>query len=209
MTHAAQYAAPGESHVDTAIYTTVLGILRRRLPQGGRILEVGCGAGSLAASIARAGYSVLGIDPSRSGVEAAKRQGSTAEFRCDTMEGLEKELHSSFDAVVSVEVIEHCYSISSFFADQLSLLKPGGLCIHSTPYHGFVKNLLIILSGRFDHHFNPLWEGGHIKFFSKDTLSKAFEDANLSVDEFHRVGRIAPIAKSMIIVAENQGSLSQ
>jgi hypothetical protein len=37
--------------------------------------------------------------------------------------------------------------------------------IITTPYHGYLKNIALSVSVKFDHHVNPLWDGGHIKFF--------------------------------------------
>ena len=41
----------------------------------------------------------------------------------------------------------------------------------STPYHGYLKNLALAVSGRMDRHFTALHVGGHIKFFSIETLT--------------------------------------
>lgn len=81
-----------------------------------------------------------------------------------------------------------------------SLLAPGGLGIISTPYHGYVKNLAVIALGGFDHHFNPLWEGGHLKFFTIRKLRELFIEYGFTTPEFHRVGRVPIVAKSVMAV---------
>ncbi len=85
------------------------------------------------------------------------------------------------------------------------LLKPGGIPILSTPYHGYLKNLALAISGKMDQHFTALWEGGHIKFFSIATLSTLLRKEGLKVLELYRVGRVPPLAKSMVAVAEKSG----
>ena len=50
-------------------------------------------------------------------------------------------------------------------------------------------------------HFTALWEGSHIKFWSRKTLSRLLREAGFSSVDFHRVGRIPALAKSMIAVA--------
>lgn len=72
--------------------------------------------------------------------------------------------------------------------------------IISTPYHGYLKNLAVIAAGRFDHHFDPLWEGGHLKFFSVPKLRELFIDAGFDRYEFHRIGRVPILAKSTLAV---------
>jgi len=52
-----------------------------------------------------------------------------------------------------------------------------------------------------DSHFGALWEGGHIKFFSLKTMRELLETAGLEVLRIDRVGRIGPLAKSMVVTA--------
>ena len=82
-----------------------------------------------------------------------------------------------------------------------SLLEPGGTAIISTPYHGYIKNLVMALSGKMDAHFTALWDNGHIKFWSYKTLSALLAEAGFVDIRFERVGRIPPLAKSMIAIA--------
>lgn len=77
----------------------------------------------------------------------------------------------------------------------------GGAAILSTPYHGYWKNLAMALSGKMDAHFTALWDHGHIKFWSINTLTALLEEAGLRDLHFERVGRFPALAKSMIAVA--------
>ena len=72
--------------------------------------------------------------------------------------------------------------------------------IISTPFHGFIKNLLIMFSGKFDDHFSPLWEHGHIKFFTKKTLMQICKRNNFKVEKIYYSGRIYPVSKSIIFI---------
>lgn len=85
---------------------------------------------------------------------------------------------------------------------MFDLTAPGGRAIVSTPYHGYLKNLAIALSGKFDRHFTALWDHGHIKFWSRHTLTMLLAEAGFNVVDFDRVGRIPALAKSMILVAQ-------
>ena len=53
-----------------------------------------------------------------------------------------------------------------------------------------------------DQHFTALWDNGHIKFWSIKTLTKLLSEAGFIDIRFHRVGRLAALAKSMIAVAQ-------
>ena len=52
-----------------------------------------------------------------------------------------------------------------------------------------------------DKHFTALWDNGHIKFWSIDTLGELLREAGFVDVRFERVGRIPPLAKSMIAIA--------
>jgi 2-polyprenyl-6-hydroxyphenyl methylase/3-demethylubiquinone-9 3-methyltransferase len=103
--------------------------------------------------------------------------------------------------VTSLEVVEHVYFPRRYAATLFSLLEPCGTAIVSTPYHGYWKNLALALSGRMDTHYTALWDHGHIKFWSIETLGKLLTDAGFRAIQFRRVGRFPALAKSMIAVA--------
>ena len=79
--------------------------------------------------------------------------------------------------------------------------SPGGAII-STPYHGYLKNLALAVTGQMDAHFTALWDHGHIKFWSIPTLTQLITETGFTNIRFRRVGRIPALAKSMIAVAQ-------
>jgi 2-polyprenyl-6-hydroxyphenyl methylase/3-demethylubiquinone-9 3-methyltransferase len=171
------------------------------LPVGTRVLEIGCGNGVCAGRMQRMGLDVTAIDPSPTGIDAAGRAFPHVRFH---VAGVADELPSmlgQFPVVVSVEVIEHCYSPADFARSAFNTLEPGGTLLLSTPYHGYVKNLVLAATGRMDAHYGALWEGGHIKFFSPATITKLLTDHGFRDVRIARVGRIPVVAKSMVVVA--------
>jgi Methyltransferase domain len=97
-------------------------------------------------------------------------------------------------------VIEHCFDPRRFAKTFYSLIAAGGVGGLSTPYHGYWKNLALAVAGKWDDHLTVLWEGGHIKFFSIDTLGTLLAETGFSNVRFVHVGRIPPLAKSMIAI---------
>ncbi|RZK18020.1 MAG: methyltransferase domain-containing protein [Flavobacterium sp.] len=110
----------------------------------------------------------------------------------------------SFDTIISTEVIEHLYDPRKFiaFCKKILLKNGGGELILSTPYHGYIKNLLLALAGKWDSHANPLWDGGHIKLWSRKTLSNLLTEQGFTVTDFVGCGRVPYVWKSMVIKAK-------
>jgi 2-polyprenyl-3-methyl-5-hydroxy-6-metoxy-1,4-benzoquinol methylase len=191
----------------------VPGVLAR-LPadgRGTRLLDVGCGNGYLAGRLLQRGYDVTGIDLSHEGVDIARRQYTGGRFEVQSVEQdlLERLDADPFDVIVSTEVIEHLYSPKSFARACHGALRPRGTIIVTTPDHNWIKNVLIAVSGKFDNHVNPNFEGGHIKFFSRKSLGKLLADAGFVELEFGGVGRLPFIAKSLVATARRPGGLSK
>lgn len=172
-----------------------------RVAAGSHVFELGCGNGALSARVAALGFEVTAVDPSVSGIDVARRCHPGIRFEVGSVAEPLAARFGSFPVVLSVEVIEHCFSPTQFATELCGLLAPGGIAIVSTPYHGYLKNLALALTGRFDTHFTALWEGGHIKFFSIKTLTELFTRHGLRDIQITRVGRIPPFAKSMVLVA--------
>lgn len=103
--------------------------------------------------------------------------------------------------MVSTEVIEHLFSPHLLPRFAAGVLKPGGWLVISTPYHGYLKNLALSLVDKWDDHHTPLWHGGHIKFWSRATLSRLLEENGFVVEGFSGVGRLPWLWKSMVLVA--------
>jgi 2-polyprenyl-3-methyl-5-hydroxy-6-metoxy-1,4-benzoquinol methylase len=163
------------------------------------ILDLGCGNGSLSRYLAQQGHTVVGVEPSTSGIQFAQAEESNCTFIQAEIETLPYEtLAGQFDVVISSEVIEHLLFPRELISASKRCLKPGGRLILTTPYHGYWKNLAIALMGKMDQHFNPLWDGGHVKFFSPKTLKQLMEQEGLSKIQFKFAGRYPLLWKSMI-----------
>jgi 2-polyprenyl-3-methyl-5-hydroxy-6-metoxy-1,4-benzoquinol methylase len=165
-----------------------------------RVLDLGCGNGTFTARIVDAGYEVVGVDASPTGIAIASRAVPAATFLEHSLENpLPSELRRQFDVVTAVEVIEHLPIPAVLCARACEALRPGGRFILTTPYHGYLKNLALALSGQLDSHWEPGRDGGHIKFFSRATITDVIRRQGFEVTRFLRVGRIPPFAKSMVV----------
>ena len=186
------------AHTHGYLFPTLLKILKDR--PVGPIFELGCGNGTTASMLFRRGYAVSGVDPSTSGIAIAQRQYPECRLEPGSSEEDLRARFGTFDTLLSLEVAEHVYSPRRYARVIGELLEPGGIAIISTPYHSYLKNLALAASGKMETHFTALWEGGHIKFWSRRTISELFDRAGFDEIGFYRVGRVPILAKSMISV---------
>jgi 2-polyprenyl-3-methyl-5-hydroxy-6-metoxy-1,4-benzoquinol methylase len=165
-----------------------------------RAFDLGCGNGATCSYLADHGFEVTGVDSSAAGIEQARTAYPKIHCEVGSVYDDLAGRYGSFDLVVSLEVIEHCIDPRSFARTFLALIAPGGVGFLSTPYHGYLKNLALAVTGKMDGHFSALWDGGHIKFFSIHTLGTLLHEAGADDIRFERIGRIPPFAKSMVAI---------
>jgi len=188
----------GEAESHSYLFPPVTAELQRHGAR--RVLDLGCGNGTFTARLHEAGYDVTGFDHSSSGIALAQRQYPGIAFaRHDLHEALPGGHEAAYDAVVAVEVIEHLLLPRRLMAAARVALRPGGVFIVTTPYHGYLKNLALAMTGKFDEHWAPLRDYGHVKFFSRRTLTRLFEEYGYTQLTFRTAGRVPAFAKSMVI----------
>ena len=192
-----EWHAEGAGNGDSGEKLTAVFVeLVKKLEGVGSICDLGCGNGHITGRLAKLGFRVVGVDASSSGIAVARRAYQGVEF----VEALiDRQLSlGQFDLVVSSDVIEHMYRPSDLLEAASALLKPGGQILLGTPYHGYLKNLVLAASGKMDAHFSVLHDGGHIKFFSVKTLSYLMTNYGFTDLSFTFYGRAPWLWKNMI-----------
>lgn len=202
------YRSAVPCHVHSRILPAILRFLQPVLSQASskrpRVLDVGCGNGALCGELLARGCDVVGIDLSVSGIEIARRTHPSGRFEnLAASEGLLELLgEPPFDAVVSTEVVEHLYAPRPYARGCFEAVRPGGRFVCTTPYHGYLKNLAISVCGKWDSHADPLWDGGHIKLWSRRSLSRLLTETGFRNLQFAGVGRVPGLWMSMAIAGD-------
>ena len=162
-----------------------------------RLIDIGCADGALTQHFVSLGFETTGIDRRENMIEIARREHPNCSYICKDINtlGLQKQI-GLFDIAVAIEVIEHMVNPILFIKQVKSLLKPGGLFLLSTPYHGYIKNTLIALSGAWDKHYDP--HGSHVRFFTKCSLFSLLKDEGLDNIKFYGAGRLPFLWKSIL-----------
>jgi 2-polyprenyl-3-methyl-5-hydroxy-6-metoxy-1,4-benzoquinol methylase len=172
-----------------------------------RVLDLGAGNGALCGLLKRQGYAVAGCEYDPRGVEIARAAHPEVSFYNFGVQDDPASLltvEQKFDVVVSTEVIEHLFSPHHLPIYAARVLTDDGYLVVSTPYHGYWKNLALSIFNKWDFHHSPRWHGGHIKFWSRRTLTQLLEEHGFEVLEFRGVGRLPYLWKSMILVCRRR-----
>lgn len=195
------FATAEPSHTFNYLKVPLLSMLDRDSKRC--ILDIGCGNGHLVGELLKLGYDAYGMDASKNGIDIASGQYPGRFYLQDISTGkLPDQLQGiSFNTIVCTEVIEHLYDPGEFIEFCKNILPPQGELILSTPYHGYLKNLALSLLNLWDSHLSPTWRGGHIKFWSRATLSTLLREKGFDVVDFSGTGRLPYFWKSMILKA--------
>lgn len=191
-----QTEAPGGAQ--GYIVPTLLQLLEEKQIKG-KILDIGCGNGSMARSLEAQGYEVWGCEWDPAGVEIANRAKPGRFMRWDLNDPREQFPWKEFQAVISSEVIEHLYFPRNLFRLAHRVLMPDGLLFVTTPYHGYFKNLALCLAGKWDRHHDVHSDGQHIKFFSPKTLGTMMQAEGFRKEGWKGCGRAPGLWKSMVM----------
>jgi 2-polyprenyl-6-hydroxyphenyl methylase/3-demethylubiquinone-9 3-methyltransferase len=155
---------------------------------GRDVLDVGCGGGILAESMARRSANVLGIDLSTKPLRVAQLHAMDAglanlTYREIAVEQLAAERPASFDVVTCMEMLEHVPEPASVIQACAQLVKPGGQVFFSTLNRN-PKSFLFAIVGA-EHVLGLLPKGTHeyARFIRPSELSRYARDAGLEVEQ--------------------------
>ena len=192
------YDSAQESHMHRYF---VPPILRKLVGKPGlQVLDLGCGNGALCRYLHEAGCVVTGVDVSAPGIAVAKK--AYPQIRFETLgvyDDPPDDLHEAFDVVISTEVVEHLYFPRELPRQIKRMLKPGGMALITTPYHGYLKNLALCVLNKWDSHHDVFWDHGHIKYWSRATLEKLFTDEGFQFQSFEGLGRLPLLWMTMLM----------
>ncbi len=152
-----------------------------------KILDVGCGGGILAESMAQAGAEVVGIDMSETPLSVAKLHlhevGLKVDYRQVTVEQLATESPNSFDVITCMEMLEHVPDPASVITACYKLLKPGGQAFFSTINRNPKSYLFAIIGAEYILRLLPKGTHDHAKFIRPAELVNWIVDAGGEVND--------------------------
>ena len=154
---------------------------------GRTVLDVGCGGGILAESMAARGAMVTGIDASRAALTTARlhleESGVAVDYVCATAEQMAHERPGEFDLVTCMELLEHVPEPASVVAACARLARPGGEVIFSTINRNLKAYLLAVIGGEYLLRLLPRGTHDYEKFIRPSELDAWARSTGLTLDE--------------------------
>jgi 2-polyprenyl-6-hydroxyphenyl methylase/3-demethylubiquinone-9 3-methyltransferase len=171
---------------------------------GKSVLDVGCGGGILAESMATRGAAVTGIDLSDKALSVAKlhllESGQKADYRKISAEELAAVMPGAFDVVTCLEMLEHVPDPASTVRACASLVRPGGTVFFSTINRNPKSYLFAVIGAEYVLNLLPRGTHDYAKFIRPAELARYCREAGLSVSEV--IGMTYnPIAKTYALGA--------
>lgn len=179
--NALRYDDPSDEPGETA------DVMRRLIPPRARILDIGCGTGSLTIAATRgADARVTGVEPDPLRAELARKRG--IEVVCAIADQALLKKLGSFDVIILSDVLEHLAEPAELLAQLRSSLAPDGRIIASVPNVAHWTVRLQLLIGKFDYQPAGIMDATHLRWFTRYSLRKLFERCG------YRVVSVTPTA---------------
>jgi 2-polyprenyl-6-hydroxyphenyl methylase / 3-demethylubiquinone-9 3-methyltransferase len=151
------------------------------------VLDVGCGGGILAESMAKRGAVVKGIDLAEKPLKVAQLHGLESGVKVDyqaiSAEALAEQQPAHFDVVTCMEMLEHVPDPNATIAACAKLCKPGGWVFFSTLNRNPKSFLFAIVGAEYVLRLLPKGTHEYAKFIKPSELADSARDAGLDLHE--------------------------
>ena len=151
--------------------------------RGKQVLDVGCGGGILAESMAQRGATVTGIDAAESPLAVARLHqidsGVAVDYQQSTAEQLCEHESASYDIVTCMELLEHVPEPRSVVSACAHLVKPQGHVFFSTINRNLKAYALVVLGAEYLLRMLPVGTHDYSRFIRPSELDEWAREAGL------------------------------
>lgn len=156
--------------------------------RGKKVIDIGCGGGILAESMARKGADVTGIDLSEKALKVADLHSLESEvsvrYKHIAAEDMAAQEPGQYDVVTCMEMLEHVPDPASIVRAAAALVKPGGLVFFSTLNRNPKAYLFAVVGAEYLLRMLPKGTHDYAKFITPAELSQFVREAGMNVDAF-------------------------
>ena len=161
--HVQQY----ESDIRMQMRRTSVAYALANIPDDSRVLDVGCGIGDVVRMLSRRGMRVTGVDIAEHSLRIARSASQQGDYVVASADRLPFE-DGTFDALVSIEVLEHLPDDHAAATEMARVLKPNGLLVVSVPNHYYFQSYRRLM--------------GHFRHYDRQSLLAIADQAGLILD---------------------------
>lgn len=170
-----------------------LGWINGRAPLAGKtVVDIGCGGGILAESMAKSGANVTGIDLSEKALKVADlhslESGAQVRYELIAAEELAEREAGRYDVVTCMEMLEHVPDPAAIVAACAKLAKPGGKVFFSTINRNPKAYLHAVIGAEYLLRMLPKGTHDYAKFITPAELSRFAREAGLDIDALKGMG---------------------
>jgi len=160
--------------------------INQRAPLAGKkVIDIGCGGGILAESMAKKGADVTGIDLSEKALKVADlhslESGVQVRYQKIAAEDMAAAEADQYDVVTCMEMLEHVPDPASVIKACQSLVKPGGYVFFSTLNRNLKSYLFAVIGAEYLLQLLPKGTHDYAKFITPAELSQSIRNAGLEV----------------------------
>jgi 2-polyprenyl-6-hydroxyphenyl methylase/3-demethylubiquinone-9 3-methyltransferase len=164
----------------------------RALLSGRKVIDIGCGGGILAESMAKKGADVTGIDLSEKALKVADlhslESGVQVRYQLIAAEDMAAQEAGQYDVVTCMEMLEHVPDPASIVRAAAKLVKPGGHVFFSTLNRNPKSYLYAVVGAEYLLRMLPKGTHDYDKFITPAELSQFIRQAGLQLDALKGLG---------------------
>jgi 2-polyprenyl-3-methyl-5-hydroxy-6-metoxy-1,4-benzoquinol methylase len=188
------YAGLVAAHGLSAAHRIVL----EEVPDGARVLDVGCATGYLAAELSRRGCTVDGIELDPATAQQARghcREVVVGDLEAPSTHAEVQRMLAGVrpDIIICADVLEHLRDPWTVLAWLRTLPAPGGRAVISVPNIAHWTARRALLRGRFDYTDFGLLDRTHLRFFTRATAAELARRAGFAVRAERLAGAPLPL----------------
>jgi 2-polyprenyl-6-hydroxyphenyl methylase/3-demethylubiquinone-9 3-methyltransferase len=159
---------------------------------GKKVIDIGCGGGILAESMAKKGADVTGIDLSEKALKVADlhslESGAQVRYQLIAAEDMAAKEPGSYDVVTCMEMLEHVPDPAAIVRAAAALVKPGGHVFFSTLNRNAKSYLFAVIGAEYVLRLLPRGTHDYDKFITPAELSQYVRSAQLNLDGLKGMG---------------------